>query len=487
MKSVVTKLIPKTVTSQLMALISVALILAQIVNLIVLIGENRLRARSYIVKYSIQRAIEGLQELPPMHQLALPYELRSRHLGHGAIYLAKQNRVSQLSDAERLERYERNLKEALKEQQIDFLGVEIALEPANNIAGDLPEASADDFPIKRRPPPPPRRAQDLRAGSRFIDEIEKHRDPKSEHLVISIELQAGVWFNASTPYIPEEPLTPRILIATISLLFITLLSVAFFMLRISRPLSEFARAADEFGRGRAAPILEEQGPDDVRQVAGAFNRMQRRLTRTLETQRTMLRAVGHDLRTPLTSLRIRSELIAERSQRDKFIATIDDMTLMTEDILGWAKNASGIEEVAPADLSALVGSVVDDFLDQGHDITVTEFPALILNIRRLGLKRALSNIITNAIKYAGSVKVIYESSGDSHNIHVDDQGEGIADELIADALKPFVRLESSRNKKTGGAGLGLSIAESILQADGGKLILTNLKPKGFRVTLSLPK
>jgi len=261
--------------------------------------------------------------------------------------------------------------------------------------------------------------------------------------------------------------------------------MAFFVKRISRPLSKFARAADEFGRGKGPDPLEEQGPEDLRRAAQAFNRMQRRLSRTLETQRTMLRAVGHDLRTPLTSLRIRSEMIPKESNRDKFIATIDDLTLMTEEILGWAKDASTVEQASEVDLVEFINSVFEDFSEQ--DVSVLQMQSTNVSMRRLGLKRALSNIIGNALKYAGSAVISYEQKKAHHIIHVDDDGSGIPEHKFADAMKPFVRLEESRNKKTGGSGLGLSIAESILQVDGGKLVLSNRSPNGLRASLYIPK
>jgi signal transduction histidine kinase len=180
-------------------------------------------------------------------------------------------------------------------------------------------------------------------------------------------------------------------------------------------------------------------------------------------------------------------MLPEESQREKIIATIDEMTAMTEEILSWTKNAAGLEEPAAVDLHSLLSSIVDDFVDQGQKITLQCDADIVLNVRRLSMKRALSNVINNAIKYGHSADVSVKEYRDSILIHVDDQGPGIPDHLLADALKPFVRLEASRNKDTGGSGLGLSISETVVQAEGGKLMFENLRPKGLRVTISLPR
>lgn len=486
-----TKLFPNTVTSQLMILVTIALIFAQAINLYLLVDQSQLSARDNIIESAISRAALHVQNLSDLSIDKLPKEVRGRNEGGGRFYLSLESHVASLDEKFKLTDYINALRGRLNEYKVRFRTVELAIQPSDGEIGpkELPrhklgppkghEADRPHLPppngwqTERRPPP---------------SDIEgPRRNRVSQKLTVSIQLESGVWFNAITPHAQVEALTPKILFATGALLSITLLSVAFFMRRISRPLSEITHAADEFGRGHNPSILAENGPDDIRRTAQAFNRMQRRLSRMLETQRTMLRAVGHDLRTPLTSLRIRSESIPEELNRDKFIATIDEMTAMTEEILDWTKNASAIEEPVSVDLRALLSTIVDDFSDQGEDITLVGFDSIAVNMRRMAIKRALTNVIGNALKYAKDTQVSITQSATSIDIHVDDTGPGIPEEKMADALKPFVRLEPSRNKQTGGAGLGLSIAETILQAAGGKLIMKNREPKGLRVTLSLPK
>ena len=232
--------------------------------------------------------------------------------------------------------------------------------------------------------------------------------------------------------------------------------------------------------------MEEAGARDVKLAAQAFNNMQTRVTRMLDTQRTMLRAVGHDLRTPLTSLRIRAENIEDDVERGKVIATLNDMTVMTEEILSWAKDASGTEDLALVDLHALLESMTDNYQDQGHHVELRDFESMVVKIRRISIKRAIQNPIDNALKFGHTATLSVERKGKLVLIHVDDVGLGVPREQQEEILKPFVRLEASRNKETGGTGLGLSIANSIAQIHGGTLAMSNREPKGLRVTLTLP-
>ena len=475
-----------------MTLVAIALIFAQAINLYILVDERRFRARANIVDAVLNNVVQQARHLPNLSIDELPRELSGPGSRDGYFYLSSGSNVTSVKQKYQYADYNDQLITLLNENQIEFVSTRVAIAPIDNEAGGNKSRSGKPPPPhldKRKKQRPPPRASEG-APHRGPPPPDGKKDPQkngiAKEIVVSIELKNGIWFNAIRGHVPVEALTPKILFATGALLAIALLSMAFFMRRISRPLSQFSHAADEFGRGNDPGVLAEDGPQDVRQAAKAFNRMQRRLSRTLETQRTMLRAVGHDLRTPLTSLRIRAEMIPEELHREKFIATIDEMTDMTEEILDWAKNASALETVASVDLQALLSSIVDDFSDQGEDITLTDFSSVTVSIRRMAIKRALINVIGNALKYASNTQISVSQSHSSIDIHVDDTGPGIPEEMISDALKPFVRLESSRNKDSGGTGLGLSITETIVLAEGGKLIIKNLQPRGLRVTLCLP-
>jgi signal transduction histidine kinase len=467
-----------------MWLVAVSLIIAQTINLFILVGESRLRARTNIIETVIKRITIHVQTLPTVSKEDLPFELRGRNYRNGRFFLSNESQVAKLDGRFVRNNYDGEVKTLLGEQNFEYLSFELALKPfipgtlGYNIGPKLnhhaPHRPRRKGPNGQRPPPPRKNFQPK--GS--VD---------TDVLVLSIELKSGVWFTGMVPHTAVESLAPRIIISTLALLFITLLGIAFFMRKITQPLSAFANAAEEFGRGNNPIELSEDGPGDIRKAAQSFNSMQRRLSRMLETQRNMLRAVGHDLRTPLTSLRIRSEMIPEEFQRDKFITTIDEMSSMTEEILSWTKNSAGLEHVATVNLYSLLSSIVDDFSDQGEESSLECDSKITLSVRRLSMKRALTNVINNALKYGHSAKVSVEETDQNILIHVEDRGPGIPEGSVAEALKPFVRLEASRNKDTGGSGLGLSITETIVQAEGGKLLFKNLSPKGLRVTLSLPR
>lgn len=479
----VNRILPKTVSNQLLLLVALSLILAQTVNLYILVGENRLRARANIIETVIGSVVSHVRQLPTVKEHELPFELRGRQFRDGRFFLSANSYVSKLDTKLILKGYDNEVASMLNKQLFNYQHFELALRPVNPKKNNLKRGHNLDH----RPPPRRHKSGPKSHLPPPKGDHRKSRPDTSDELILSIQLPSGVWFNGVVPHSSIESLTPRILFSTLALLSITLIGVAFFMRRITKPLSDFAQAANEFGRGNDPDELVEGGPEDIRKAAQAFNQMQRRLSRVLDTQRNMLRAVGHDLRTPLTSLRIRSEMIPNELQRNKIITTIDEMTAMTEEIVAWTKNSAGLEDIASVDLHSLLSSIVDDFSDQNEDATLHCAAGITLKVRRLAVKRALTNVINNAIKYGGCAHVSVDESEHTIDIHVDDQGPGIPDHLLSDAIKPFVRLEASRNKDTGGSGLGLSITEAIIQTAGGKLVFENLQPTGLRVTLCLPR
>ena len=472
-------LMPKTIAGQLIALLAVVLIAAQIVNLLLIVGERRIQARTNIFHNVMDKTIHHLTGLPSPLPARLPYTLPPSPGLPGVFFLSHNNRAKDVRKPQLLPKYQRQLEQMIEQKGISVLSVDVVLRPdgpkdrkVNRLANDYKPKKHRHGP--RRPP---------KHHPLMGPDPTGPKAPGMQEIVISIEMQPNIWFNAMVPHYSVEALTPRILLATTILLGLTLLVAWFFTRQISKPLSEFARAADRLGKGDHSVNLKESGPEDMRKAAQAFNIMQRRLSRMLETQRNMLRAVGHDLRTPLTSLRIRAENIPEELGKEKFITTIDDMTLMTEDILSWAKNASGIEDVAAVNLGAMLASLTDDYIDQGKKVVLKDFDTLIVNIRRVAIKRALQNLLNNAIQYGGQACVSVEQTKQYFAIHIDDEGPGIPEQKMEIAIKPFERLEASRNKETGGSGLGLSIVEAFVQADGGRLELKNRQSGGLRASL----
>jgi signal transduction histidine kinase len=222
-------------------------------------------------------------------------------------------------------------------------------------------------------------------------------------------------------------------------------------------------------------------------AAGAFNDMQAALRRLVANRTQMLAALSHDLRTPLTSLRLRAEAVEAGDERDKMLATIAEMNAMIEATLAFARDEAAAEPRRRTDLSALVQSVVDDFADAGAAASMAPAPPVVAECQPAGLKRALRNLVENAVKYGMAARVAIAADGEEVAISVDDDGPGIPEAELVRVFEPFYRLEGSRSRETGGIGLGLAIAAAVAAAHGGAITLANRREGGLRATLRLPR
>jgi signal transduction histidine kinase len=268
------------------------------------------------------------------------------------------------------------------------------------------------------------------------------------------------------------------------LLFLSLAAVLLvgllYIRRLTRPLAALAAAARAAGRGDRTARVAETGARELRETARAFNEMQARIARFDAERTRTLAAVGHDLRTPITSLRIRAEMLDE-PERDPIVRTLDEMTVMADGLVAYARGQGDAEAVVPVDLGALLARLCDErgaALRVGHSATVRGRP--------VALARAFGNLIDNALRYGGTARVALEAGGPAAVATVEDDGPGIAPERIESMFEPFVRGEASRSLETGGAGLGLSIARSIIRTHGGELTLANRPEGGLRATVVLP-
>jgi len=321
------------------------------------------------------------------------------------------------------------------------------------------------------------------------DTATTHNVESSPHQVIrvTIQLQDKQWLNIVSSMPEVAPFWSQQAVFSISLMGVLLVALtAWVVRRLTTPLQEFAQAAERLGKDVHAPSLPIKGVVELQRAALAFNRMQGRLQRFIDNRTQMLAAISHDLRTPITLLRLRSELIENATERQKSISTLDDMESMIASTLQLAHTDSAKEQNQTVDLSALLESLCIDMDDQGHTVE-RELPDNILyQCRSTSLKRAFSNIIDNALKYAGSVSVQLEMNKTTVTVTIEDRGPGIPADKISEVFTPFYRLEPSRNLQTGGVGLGLSISQSIIHGHGGEITLSNRQPQGLRVTISLP-
>lgn len=257
--------------------------------------------------------------------------------------------------------------------------------------------------------------------------------------------------------------------------------------RQTRSLRTLAEASDRFGRGEAVTPLPENGPAEVAAATRAFNTMQERLSLFLRDRLRLLASISHDLRTPLTTLRLKAEFIDDETMREDLIATIDELTVICEATLAFTRAEATAEDTVSVQLEKLVGDVAEELRLGGADVTVTATGPVTYACRPVSLKRAVRNLMENAVRYGQRADVaIHADDGEVH-IAVQDEGPGLPDDRIEEAFQPFVRIEPSRNAETGGIGLGLAIARSIVKAHGGTLTLANRAEGGLRAEIRLPR
>ncbi|QJE74840.1 HAMP domain-containing protein [Aerophototrophica crusticola] len=255
----------------------------------------------------------------------------------------------------------------------------------------------------------------------------------------------------------------------------------------TRPLRRFAAAANRLGVDMSAPSLDESGPREVRLAASAFNTMQRRLKAFVEDRTRMLAAVSHDLRTPLTRLRLRAEFIDDDAVREKMLEDLAEMEAMIGSTLAFARDQANEEPMQAIDLNAMLGKVAEDMRDAGRPVGLTPAPQpLPVMGRRMGLRRAFCNLLDNAVKYGGTAELGLSRGAETVTVTIDDHGPGIPEAEFDNVFRPFYRLEASRSRDTGGTGLGLSVANDIIRGHGGEIRLSNRPGGGLRVTVTLP-
>ncbi len=306
-------------------------------------------------------------------------------------------------------------------------------------------------------------------------------------LGVSVRLESGQWLNAATGR-PQVPPLGGVVLAALLLSAVAVTAVAALAARrLARPLRRLADAADRLGRGEPVEALPEDGPEETRRTVRAFNQMRERLDRFVRDRTTMLAAVAHDLRTPITTLRLRAEFVDDENTRTRMIGTLDEMQAMAEAGLAFAQGDATGEPTRATDLVALVESVVEDLAAQGLDASVEDAAdRIVLPCRPMALRRALSNLVENAARYGGAAQVRVARCNADVRIDVEDRGPGIIEAELERVFEPFVRLESSRSRDTGGAGLGLAIARSTVRAHGGDIRLQNRAGGGLRATVVLP-
>jgi signal transduction histidine kinase len=304
---------------------------------------------------------------------------------------------------------------------------------------------------------------------------------------LSLHLDDGSWAVLTPNF---EPAWTRWLRSTLlwlaSAAVISIAAALIVARRVTRPIEIFAAAAQRLGRDPGALVMDEHGPREIRTAIGAFNEMQGRIRRFVQDRTQMLAAIGHDLRTVMTRLRFRLALLGDGEHQRRMAADLEEMDRMLLAVLSFVKDEAAREPRQALDLAALAVTVTDDVADMGADATYEGPDHVIFNGQPLGLKRMLTNLVDNAVKYGERARVDLRDEGAQIVVTVEDDGPGIPPDQRDRVFAPFARLEGSRSRETGGMGLGLAVARSIARAHGGDVQIASTN-SGARFVVTLPR
>ena len=453
------RLLPKSLIGQIALVMALALLVAQAINFSLIFSERQRLGRTQAEGPAIGRFVMLAQRLAPLppgeREAAIPMRRRGR------ITLDPVSAVQPGGN-------DPHLLERLRESA-----------EANGAAlRDLRAAATDEVAV-----PPRLREPRTPAGRERME----RRLSRLRTLVLSAQLPDGTWLNGRmvVPR-PDRWLAVRTALATLLTYLIVLAAMVWLVARLARPLRDLAEAAERFqGRGEA-PRVSPSGPADLRRAILAFNAMGERVGAMLEEKDRMLGAIGHDLRTPLASLRIRAESVEPEEEGRRMIATIEEMTAMLDDTLALARSGRAVEQARVIDLRALADTVVEEFVALGQPVRMAESERLTARVQPNLLRRAVRNLVENAIKYGGSAEVGVRRVEAQVAIEVSDRGPGIAQAELERVQEPFYRVEPSRSRETGGSGLGLTLARAAALAHGGTLELENRAEGGLVARLLLP-
>ncbi len=302
-----------------------------------------------------------------------------------------------------------------------------------------------------------------------------------------MQLAAGDWLRVEGQA-PEGVLAlPVHHFVTLGVMLVMVFLLVWLIVRMTvRPLTDLAAAARALGNDLKCPPLSENGPQEVRAAAQAFNAMQQRIRSGIEERERFLAAISHDLKTPVTRLRLRSEMLEDDALRERFVRDLDEVQGMLASALDFLHGKAVDETCQPLDLDALLESVVDDYAELGAEVSLRLAISGKISGRPQALRRALANLIDNGLKYGGRVSVEVTQEKNRLLIAVDDDGPGLPEIELERVFEPFYRLESSRSRETGGVGLGLAIVRQIARRHGGDVSLSNRAEGGLRALLWLP-
>ncbi|OLF84342.1 histidine kinase [Marinobacter sp. C18] len=469
------RLWPRRAAGQLALLLVLVLLAAQIITIVILAGERQGALRSASLENVLQRVADGYtlaDTTDPERQERILRALSSPTLRLSidpAPYLT-EDRASGMTRrlAEELELPVEQVRTAMEADEDDCL-------PDRDEHRDRERHDDED---------------DEHHEYEEHREEDDHRDDRHECppvLGVSLALSSGQWFNARARPPAPSWLWLKATLTSVGITAVLLtLTLLLAVRRILRPMNELSRAAHAFGRGEKVRI-PEKGPEDVREVTRAFNQMQDQVGRAQEDRARLLAALAHDLRTPITSMRLRVEMLPDGEDRDRLLDSLREMQHLAEATLDFIRGST-TEQHRRYDLATLLDSLCGDLQEMGLEVHFEESPRCVLQGQPEAVKRALRNLIENAVNYGEQAEVMLETRESEAVVTIVDQGPGIPEAERERVFEPFYRLEQSRNRETGGAGLGLAIARTLIRGMGGDIRLgAGPGGQGLQVSVTLPK
>ncbi len=441
----------QSMTSRVILILISGVIISAVLTLFLAFGESKKMARQFRDFHAVERVAQFVISLE-----SVPTDLRQP-------FLAAASGIGMRAELA-------NSTEDITEQRSELASLLSERLPQENQVSSVLTKPADCPPpgIKRYP----------------------RRNPEHkiscETLLIALHDGASLRLTVVPPRQPAFGPRPDFLIYGI-LFLVSVGALAAIIARMTmRPLKQLAQAATELGNDIERPPLPERGAIEIRQAAAAFNAMQSRIRHHIKQRAHILAAITHDLQTPLTRLRLRLEKVEDTELREKLINDLSAMQGMVREGLDLARSMDSAEPMQPLDLDSLIDSVCTDAADAGQVVTASGKTQASLLARPVALRRCLTNLIDNAVKYGQYAQVTAEHVNALAIIRIKDGGPGIPEGEQEKVFDPFYRLENSRSRNSGGTGLGLTIARNIAEQHGGTIRLRNLAGEGLEVTLSLP-
>lgn len=478
--------LPDGLAARFALLLATALIVANVLALLVLSLERARWGRESRDSRELERIVALVPVLESIEADLRPAIVRKASTRVAQIELSRNPLIGATADNDRSRSLQQRLSQSLSPRKV-FVMVGTRRPP---------DSRRDDARQQNERRPPQRLAPEiigvsiqLAVSTRMSSSSEEGRGENSTRADsgTGTMLTGGDWVNITARSEPPSQgnvsalLGEGVFYLILGLSLVSVLIVGlWFVRRLTQPLALLAEAAQAAGRGDRSARVPEQGAREVREAAAAFNAMQAQIARFDAERTRTLGAVGHDLRTPITSLRIRAEMLDDEF-RDPMVRTLDEMTVMANGLVAFARGNAEGEEVQNVELNDMLSH-----LCQERGAAFTPGEVQIIRARPVALLRAVGNLVDNAIRYGSGARVSLQCTAEYARIVIDDDGPGIPEERMETVFEPFVRGDDSRNSETGGAGLGLSIALSIIRSHGGTLSMHNREPAGLQVIVSLP-